>query len=36
MRTAVRVLLAWFAVLGLVVGGWQAFAPSSFYRDFRL
>ena len=34
MRTAVRALLAWFAVLGLVVGGWQAFAPSSFYRDF--
>ena len=34
MRTAVRVLLAWFAVLGLGVGGWQAFAPASFYRDF--
>ena len=34
MRSAVRVLLAWFAVLGLVLGGWQAFAPRSFYRDF--
>src|ERR687886_1301181 len=34
MRIAVRALLAWFAVLGLVVGGWQAFAPRSFYRDF--
>jgi hypothetical protein len=34
MRTAVRALLAWFAILGLVVGGWQAFAPASLYRDF--
>ncbi len=34
MRTAVRALLGFFAAFGLLVGGWQAFAPSSFYRDF--
>ena len=34
MRIAVRLLLAWFALFGLVVGSWQAFLPDSFYADF--
>ncbi len=34
MRTAVRALLGVFAAFGLTIGSWQAFAPSSFYRDF--
>ena len=34
MRLAVRLLLAWFAVLGLAVGAWQLLAPGSFYTDF--
>ena len=34
MHLAVRLLLAWFALFGLVVGSWQAFLPASFYRDF--
>jgi hypothetical protein len=34
MRLAVKVLLAWFALFGLVVGLWQAVFPASFYADF--
>jgi hypothetical protein len=34
MRTAVKVLLAWFAFFGLAAGVWQQFAPRSFYDDF--
>jgi hypothetical protein len=34
MRTAVRVLLAWFAFFGLSSGVWQFVAPRSFYDDF--
>jgi hypothetical protein len=34
MRTAVRALLAWFAVFGLATGLWQYLAPRSFYDDF--
>ena len=34
MRLAVTLLLAWFALFGLVVGSWQAFLPDSFYADF--
>lgn len=34
MRLAVKVLLAWFALFGLTIGGWQQFAPRSFFADF--
>jgi hypothetical protein len=34
MRLAITLLLAWFAFFGLVAGGWQQFAPESFYADF--
>jgi hypothetical protein len=34
MRLTVKLLLAWFAFLGLTVGGWQLLAPASFYADF--
>ncbi len=34
MRVTVRLLLDWFALFGLVVGGWQHLAPRSFYTDF--
>jgi hypothetical protein len=34
VRRAVSVLLGWFVLFGLVVGGWQALAPASFYEDF--
>ena len=34
MRLTVRLLLAWFALFGLVIGGWQLLAPASFYADF--
>ena len=34
MRRAVQVLLGFFAVEGLVVGGWQLLAPASFWTDF--
>jgi hypothetical protein len=34
MRLTVRLLLAWFALFGLVVGGWQLLAPASFYAEF--
>ena len=34
MRTAVRVLLAWFTFFGLSSGLWQFVAPRSFYDDF--
>ena len=34
MRTAVRVLLAWFAFYSLSVGVWQYVAPRTFYDDF--
>ena len=34
MRVTVRLLLAWFALFGLAVGGWQLVAPSSFYAAF--
>ncbi|MGY1707340.1 hypothetical protein ACI79C_22495 [Geodermatophilus sp. SYSU D00697] len=34
MRRAVTALLAWFALYGLAVGAWQAFAPRSFFDDF--
>ena len=34
MRLAVKLLLAWFAFFGLAAGGWQQFAPRSFYNDF--
>lgn len=34
MRLAVKMLLAWFAFFGLAAGGWQQFAPRSFYDDF--
>jgi len=34
MRLAVKVLLAWFALFGLIVGSWQAVRPASFYADF--
>jgi hypothetical protein len=34
MRRAVKLLLAWFAVFGLVLGLWQSVFPASFYADF--
>ncbi len=34
MRRAVQVLLGFFAVVGLGVGGWQLLAPESFWTDF--
>jgi hypothetical protein len=34
MRRTVQVLLWFFAVEGLVVGGWQLLAPHSFWTDF--
>ena len=34
MRLTVKVLLAWFVLLGVTIGGWQHFAPQSFYFDF--
>ena len=34
MRLAVKVLLGWFALFGLVIGLWQAVFPASFYADF--
>ena len=34
MRLAVKVLLGWFALFGLVIGLWQAAFPASFYADF--
>lgn len=34
MRLTVRLLLAWFALFGLVIGGWQLLAPASFYAGF--
>jgi len=34
VRSAIRALLAWFTLFGIVIGGWQLFAPASFYRDF--
>ncbi len=34
MRLSVKLLLAWFAVFGLVVGAWQAFFPVAFFADF--
>jgi hypothetical protein len=34
MRLAVKLLLGWFAVLGLGIGLWQAVLPASFYADF--
>jgi hypothetical protein len=34
MRSAVRILLAWFAFFGLSSGLWQFVAPRSFYDDF--
>ena len=34
MRRAVQVLLGFFAVEALVVGGWQLLAPASFWTDF--
>jgi len=34
MRLAITLLLAWFAFFGLVAGGWQQFAPESFYAEF--
>ena len=33
MRRAVSGLLGFFVLFGLVVGGWQALAPASFYAD---
>ncbi len=34
MRLAVKVLLGWFTLFGLVIGTWQAVFPASFYADF--
>jgi hypothetical protein len=34
MRLAVKLLLAWFAFVGLAIGSWQQFAPRSFYTEF--
>ncbi|MGY1700819.1 hypothetical protein [Geodermatophilus sp. SYSU D00766] len=34
MRLAVKVLLGWFVLFGLVIGLWQAVFPASFYADF--
>jgi hypothetical protein len=34
MRRAVQILLGFFAVEGLVIGGWQLLAPASFWNDF--
>ena len=34
MRTAVNVLLGWFAFYNLTAGAWQSIAPRSFYDDF--
>ena len=34
MRLAVKLLLAWFALIGLTLGAWQWLAPASFYADF--
>jgi hypothetical protein len=34
VRVAVRILLGFFAVEGLLVGGWQLLAPRSFWTDF--
>jgi hypothetical protein len=34
VRITIRLLLAWFALFGLAVGGWQLMAPASFYADF--
>jgi hypothetical protein len=34
VRRAVSGLLGFFVLFGLVVGGWQALAPASFYADF--
>ena len=34
MRRTVRVLLGFFALVGLVVGGWQLLFPASFWTDF--
>ena len=34
MRLAVKLLLAWFALFGMTIGGWQHFAPRSFFFDF--
>ena len=34
MRLAVKVLLGWFVLFGLVIGLWQAAFPASFYADF--
>ena len=31
---AVKLLLGWFALFGLVIGLWQAVFPASFYADF--
>jgi hypothetical protein len=35
MRLTVRLLLAWFAFFGLVVGGWQLLAPHRSMQIFR-
>jgi hypothetical protein len=34
MRLAVKLLLGWFVLFGLVIGLWQAVLPDSFYADF--
>ena len=34
MRLAVKLLLGWFVLFGLVIGLWQAVFPASFYADF--
>lgn len=34
MRLAVKLLLSFFALFGVVIGGWQHFAPQSFYFGF--
>jgi hypothetical protein len=34
VRRAVQILLGFFAVEGLAVGGWQLLAPRSFWTDF--
>ena len=34
MRIAVKLLLAWFAFFGLILGFWQEVFPASFYADF--
>lgn len=34
MRLAVKLLLGWFVIFGLVIGLWQAVFPASFYADF--